>query len=129
RHCAVDAPVAFCPTVRLPSLSVSRLMLLDTASLYFRAYFGVPDSITAPDSTPVNAVRGLLDFITRLVTQYQPTHLACCWDNDWRPQWRAALSPASKSHRVGEQVPAGTDVEEVPDPLATHVPVIAATLA
>jgi 5'-3' exonuclease len=38
-----------------------RLMLLDTASLYFRAFFGVPDSIVAPDGTPVNAVRGLLD--------------------------------------------------------------------
>ncbi len=27
-----------------------RLMLLDTASLYFRAYFGVPDSVRAPDA-------------------------------------------------------------------------------
>ena len=38
------------------------LMLLDTASLYFRAFFGVPDTMTAPDGRPVNAVRGLLDF-------------------------------------------------------------------
>ncbi len=121
--------MAFCPSVRLPSLSVSRLLLLDTASLYFRAYFGVPDSITAPDGTPVNAVRGLLDFITRLVGQYQPSHLACCWDNDWRPQWRVDLIPSYKAHRVVEEVPAGTDVEEVPDPLAVQVPVIAATLA
>ncbi|MCZ9346901.1 flap endonuclease, partial [Streptomyces sp. TRM76130] len=28
-----------------------RLMLLDTASLYFRAYFGVPDSVKAPDGS------------------------------------------------------------------------------
>ena len=34
------------------------LLLLDAASLYFRAFYGVPDSITAPDGTPVNAVRG-----------------------------------------------------------------------
>ena len=79
-------------------------MLLDTASLYFRAYFGVPDSIKAPDGTPVNAVRGLLDFISRLVEEYRPTHLACCWDNDWRPQWR------------------------VPDPLEAQIPVIVAVL-
>jgi len=108
---------------------VSRLLLLDTASLYFRAYFGVPDSITAPDGTPVNAVRGLLDFITRLVGQYRPTQLACCWDNDWRPQWRVDLIPSYKAHRVVEEVPAGTDVEEVPDLLAVQVPVIAAALA
>ncbi|WP_187368442.1 5'-3' exonuclease [Ruania zhangjianzhongii] len=108
---------------------VSRLLLLDTASLYFRAYFGVPDTIRAPDGTPVNAVRGLLDFITRLTAQYRPTHLACCWDNDWRPQWRVDLIPSYKQHRVVEEVPVGTDVEEVPDPLGVQVPVIAATLA
>ena len=32
-----------------------RLMVLDTASLYFRAFFGIPE-ILADDGTPVNAV-------------------------------------------------------------------------
>ena len=99
-------------------------MLLDTASLYFRAFFGMPDSITAPDGTPVNAVRGLLDFIARLVTDYEPTHLACCWDNDWRPSWRVDLIPSYKAHRVESTVPGGRDVEEVPDALELQVPVI-----
>ena len=49
-----------------------RLMLLDSASLYFRAYYGVPDSIKAPDGTPVNAVRGFLDMIAQLVTDRRP---------------------------------------------------------
>ena len=39
-------------------------MLLDSASLYFRAFFGVPDDRTDPTAPPVNAVRGFLDFIT-----------------------------------------------------------------
>ena len=104
-------------------------MLLDTASLYFRAYFGVPDSIQAPDGTPVNAVRGLLDFIARLVTDYQPSHLACCWDNDWRPQWRVDLLPTYKAHRVEKalpkELPGGAHYEEeVPDPLEAQIPVI-----
>lgn len=103
-------------------------MLLDTASLYFRAYYGVPDSIRAPDGTPVNAVRGLLDFISRLVEEYQPTHLACCWDNDWRPQWRVDLIPSYKAHRVEVVVPGGSDIEEVPDPLEAQIPVIVAVL-
>jgi len=106
----------------------NRLMLLDTASMYFRAYFGVPDTVKAPDGTPVNAVRGLLDFITRLVSDYQPTHLACCWDNDWRPQWRVDLIPSYKAHRVEVVVPGGPDVEEVPDPLEVQIPVIVAVL-
>lgn len=108
-------------------------MLLDTASLYFRAFFGVPDSLKAPDGTPVNAVRGLLDFITRLVTDYHPTHLACCWDNDWRPQWRVDLLPSYKAHRVETELatakPGGAHFEEeVPDPLEVQIPVIRAVL-
>ena len=99
-------------------------MLLDTASMYFRAFFGVPDTFKAPDGTQVNAVRGLLDFISRLVGDYRPTHLACCWDNDWRPQWRVDLIPSYKSHRVEYVVNEGPDVEVVPDPLEVQVPII-----
>jgi 5'-3' exonuclease len=107
----------------------SRLMLLDTASMYFRAFYGVPDTITAPDGTPVNAVRGLLDFIGRMVGEYHPTHLACCWDNDWRPQWRVDLIPSYKAHRVEYLVSNAPDVEQVPDPLETQVPIIREVLA
>jgi 5'-3' exonuclease len=98
-------------------------MLLDSASMYFRAFFGVPE-IKAPDGTPVNAVRGFLDFIARLVGQYDPDQLVCCWDNDWRPAWRVDLLPSYKAHRVVAEVPSGTDVEEVPDPLEVQVPII-----
>ncbi|MGW3241236.1 5'-3' exonuclease [Streptomyces sp. NPDC001070] len=103
-------------------------MLLDTASLYFRAYFGVPDSVRAPDGTPVNAVRGLLDFIARLVADHSPDDLVACMDADWRPQWRVDLIPSYKAHRVAEEVPGGSDVEEVPDTLSPQVPVIEAVL-
>ena len=57
-----------------------RLMLLDTASLYFRAFYGLPDTIRRADGIPVNAVRGLLDMIARLTTDYGATHLIACWD-------------------------------------------------
>ena len=103
-------------------------MLLDTASMYFRAFYGVPDSFKAPDGTPVNAVRGLLDFISRLVGEYAPTHLVCCWDNDWRPQWRVDLIPSYKGHRVVRPVAGGVDIEETPDPLEVQVPMIEAAL-
>jgi 5'-3' exonuclease len=107
-----------------------RLLLLDTASLYFRAFFGVPDSVQSPRGEPVNAVRGLLDFIARLVADYRPTHLACCWDNDWRPQWRVDLIPSYKAHRVVAEIPGPRpDIEEVPDPLEAQIPVIIAVLA
>ncbi|WP_255310357.1 5'-3' exonuclease [Streptomyces sp. DI166] len=105
-----------------------RLMLLDTASLYFRAYFGVPDSVRAPDGTPVNAVRGLLEFIDRLVKDHHPDSLVACMDADWRPQWRVDLIPSYKAHRVAEEREAGPDEEEVPDTLSPQVPIIEAVL-
>lgn len=101
-----------------------RLMLLDTASLYFRAFYGVPDTIRRADGVPVNAVRGLLDMITRLTTDYGATHLIACWDDDWRPQWRVDLIPSYKSHRVAEVVPGAADVEVVPDALEAQIPMI-----
>ncbi|GAA1932413.1 5'-3' exonuclease [Microbacterium aoyamense] len=106
-----------------------RLMLLDSASLYFRAFYGVPDTVRAPDGRPVNAVRGFLDIIAKLVTMYEPTHLVACWDDDWRPQWRVDLIPTYKTHRVAEVVAGGPDVEEVPDPLEIQIPVIREALA
>ncbi|GGW90686.1 5'-3' exonuclease [Streptomyces chryseus] len=99
-------------------------MLLDTASLYFRAYYGVPDSVRAPDGTPVNAVRGLLDFITRLVQDHHPDDLVACMDADWRPHWRVELIPSYKAHRVAELTVTGPDEEEIPDTLSPQVPVI-----
>ncbi|WP_232827334.1 5'-3' exonuclease [Jiangella endophytica] len=99
----------------------NRLMLLDTASLYFRAFFGVPESIKAPDGTPVNAVRGLLDFIARLTTDRRPARLVACLDADWRPAFRVALLPSYKAHRLAN---AARNIEEVPAALDAQLPVI-----
>ncbi len=96
-----------------------KLLLLDTPSLYFRAFFGVPDTITAPDGTPINAVRGLLDFIARLVADREPRRLVAAMDNDWRPAFRVDALPSYKAHRV-----ASGDEEEVPDALSPQVAVI-----
>jgi 5'-3' exonuclease len=105
-------------------------MLLDTAAMYFRAFHAVPDSLRAPDGTPVNAVRGLLDMVARLVTQFQPTSVVACWDDDWRPQWRVDLIPSYKAHRVVEEraTAADPDVEEVPDLLTPQIAIIAEAL-
>src|SRR6516225_1659159 len=96
------------------------LMLLDTASLYFRAFFGVPDTVRAPDGTPVNAVRGLLDMITRLVRARHPSRLVACWDADWRPAFRVAAVPSYKAHRLAAD---GASVQ-TPPTLDPQIPVI-----
>jgi len=101
------------------------ILLLDGASMWFRSYFGVPSSITAPDGRPVNAVRGFIDNIAALVTQHRPGRLVVCLDLDWRPQWRVDLIPSYKAHRVLEKNPDGEpDIEEVPDDLTPQVAMI-----
>jgi 5'-3' exonuclease len=107
------------------------LMLLDAASLYFRSFYGVPESITAPDGTPVNAVRGFTDMVARLITDRRPSRLVACLDLDWRPAFRVEALPSYKAHRVPgepEVAPAGLP-EEVPDLLAPQVPVLLEVLA
>jgi len=103
-----------------------RLMLLDSASMYFRAFHGVPETLTAPDGTPVNAVRGFLDMISTLVTLRRPRRFVACWDDDWRPAFRVAALPSYKAHRVAHP---GSDAEQVPDALQVQVPVIVEVLA
>jgi 5'-3' exonuclease len=87
-----------------------RLLLLDTASLYFRAYFGVPTTITNEAGHPVNAVRGLIDFVAKFVRDTAATDVVCCWDNDWRPAWRVSLVPSYKTHRVAGPADVPRDV-------------------
>ncbi|MGN6415313.1 5'-3' exonuclease [Flexivirga sp.] len=103
-----------------------RLMLLDSASLYFRAFYGVPDRRATPDAMPNNAIRGFLDMIATLVHDHAPTELVACWDNDWRPAFRVEAIPSYKTHRMM----GGTDgVEESPEALTPQVPVIVDVLA
>ena len=99
-------------------------MLVDAASLYFRAFFGVPDSVTAPDGMPINAVRGFLDMTATLLQRRRPNRYVACLDLDWRPAFRVKLLPSYKAHRVA---PAGG--EQIPDALVPQVPVLLDALA
>lgn len=105
------------------------LLLLDGASLWFRAYYALPESFTAVDGRPVNAVRGFTDMVASLITRHRPSRLVVCLDLDWRPRFRVDLVPSYKAHRVAEEPGAGPDVEEVPDTLTPQVDMIMEVLA
>jgi len=98
-------------------------MLLDTASLYYRAFYGMPETVTAPDGTPVNAIRGLLDAMARLVKDHRPQRLVACLDADWRPAFRTDAIPEYKRHRAE---PDGS--EQTPPGLAMQIPLITQVL-
>lgn len=96
------------------------LMLLDSGSLWYRAFYGMPDSLLAPDGTPVNAIRGYLDMTARLISMYRPTRLVACLDGDWRPSWRVELFPDYKANRLEEE----GEGEEEPDLLSPQIPIL-----
>ena len=109
------------------------LLLLDSASLYWRAFHALPDSITAPNGMPINAVRGLLDTIAALAHDRHPDRVIACWDNDWRPQWRVEAVASYKANRLADEDDPATSghdgaAEEVPDLLGPQIPVIRALL-
>ena len=95
------------------------LMLLDSASLWYRAYFGMPDTLVSPSGHPVNAIRGFLDMTSRLIIKYQPDRLVACLEGDWRPSWRVELFPDYKLNRVDE-----TGEEDEPDTLSPQIPIL-----
>ena len=95
------------------------LMLLDSASLWYRAYYGMPDTLLGPDGTPVNAIRGYLDMTARLVGIYKPNRLVACLDGDWRPSWRVDIFQAYKANRLEEG-----DEEVEPESLTPQIPIL-----
>ena len=112
------------------SLEVPRNLYFDTATLYYRAFFAVPESITAPDGTPSGAVRGFLDMVSAIAKQLPPDQVVFAWDDDWRPQWRVDLVPSYKLHRVDEEVSDQPDAafEVIPDALSPQIGAISMIL-
>ena len=95
------------------------LMLLDSASLWYRAYFGMPDTLVSPSGLQVNAIRGYLDMTSKLINLYKPNRIVACLEGDWRPSWRVELFPDYKMNRLDE-----SDEEEEPDTLSPQIPIL-----
>ena len=95
------------------------LMLLDSASLWYRAYFGMPDTLLSPSGEPVNAIRGYLDMTSNLISIYKPNRLVACIEGDWRPSWRVDLFPEYKANRLDVE-----GDEEEPDTLGPQIPIL-----
>ena len=97
------------------------LMLLDSGSLWYRAYYGMPDTLVAPNGTPVNAIRGFLDMTARLISIYNPDRIVVCIDGDWRPTWRVELFPEYKANRLEDEE---SEEEAEPDTLTPQIPIL-----
>ena len=102
----------------------SLTLLVDAPSLYFRAFFSTPESVTTPDGRLINAAHGFIYMLARLIEDHRPDHLACADDEDWRPQWRVDLVPSYKTVRAM----ADSQQAQTEDVLGPQVPVLYAML-
>jgi 5'-3' exonuclease len=80
----------------------------------------MPDTLLAPDGTPVNAIRGYLDMTARLVGIYKPNRIVACLDGDWRPSWRVDIFPEYKANRLEED----GEEEVEPETLTPQIPIL-----
>lgn len=60
-------------------MSAGRLVLVDGSGFIFRAFHALPP-MTREDGTPVNAVFGFCNMLTRLLKEHTGTHLAVIFD-------------------------------------------------
>ena len=95
-------------------------LLVDAASLIYRALFSTPDTVTAPDGSPINAAHGFLGMLARLISDHDPDFICCAADEDWRPQWRVDLIDSYKAVRAD----AGSAQEKAEELLAPQMPVL-----
>jgi 5'-3' exonuclease len=99
-------------------------LLIDAASLIYRALYSTPDSIKSSDGTVMNAAYGFISMLARLITDRDPAYICCAEDHDWRPEWRVALLEEYKSQRAEQ----GSQQEQAEEILEPQIPVIAAVL-
>jgi len=77
----------------------NRVYLIDASIYIFRAWFSYPDDITDSNGHVVNAVHGYADFLTRLLKQLNPAHIACAFDGSLATSYRNEIYPAYKANR------------------------------
>jgi DNA polymerase-1 len=82
------------------------LLVVDTPSLLYRAFFALPSKIKGSDGKPVNALLGSANLILREVAEHKPRAVALCF------------GPDAATYRV--ELYAGYHAErpEIPDELA-----------
>lgn len=98
----------------------SLTLLVDAPSLFYRALFSTPDTITTPEGSPINAAYGFFRMLARLVADHDPDYVACAADESWRPRWRVDLVDSYKDFRAAP----GSAQEAAEERLASQVPVL-----
>jgi 5'-3' exonuclease len=73
--------------------------LIDASVFIFRAWFSVSDRVVDPEGRPVNAVLGFARFLTGLLAEARPRHVAVAFDESLTTSFRNELYAPYKANR------------------------------
>jgi len=74
------------------------LLVVDTPSMLFRAFYALPDSIVGRDGRPVNALLGTANLVLREIELHRPRAVVLCFGPD-AASYRTELYPAYHAER------------------------------
>lgn len=74
------------------------VLLADAPGLLYRAFFALPDSITAPDGRPVNALLGSVNQMLQVIEQHDPRAVVACFGQE-SATYRTDAFPGYHAHR------------------------------
>jgi DNA polymerase-1 len=80
------------------SIGKRPLLVVDTPSMLFRAFYALPDSIKGSDGRPVNALLGTANLILREIEVHGPRAVVLCFGPD-AASYRTELYPAYHAER------------------------------
>lgn len=77
-----------------------KTLLIDLPSVYYRAFYALPESITDKSGQPANAIKGSISIIANIAEKFKISNVIGTLDENWRPSWRTALLPEYKLQRI-----------------------------
>lgn len=86
------------------------LLLIDGHSLAYRAFFGLPPTITLPTGQPINAVYGFTTLLFNILEKYSPEYICVCFDRK-EDTFRHEMYADYKAHR---QPPPQEFIQQIP---------------
>ncbi len=75
------------------------IYIVDASIYVFRAWFSLPDTLVDTSGAPVNAVYGFVRFVTELLEQVRPSHVAFAFDGSLSGSFRNEIFADYKANR------------------------------
>ncbi len=101
---SIQPPTSAPSRPAISDLVAAPLLVVDTPSMLFRAFYALPSKIVGSDGRPVNALLGTANLVLREIEIHRPRAVVLCFGPD-AASYRTELYPAYHAKRE-EEMPA-----------------------